>query len=376
MTLEITTNRYGARPVRTYQAGAVPGSLSRRSPSNATGGTFVSSCGVIERTRRASGKKIHQAKVERTTIHQHYALNYNRSIVLDLTKEINYSISYMKTKLTSAVLRRETIEYWQDEHHLILVNDPTDKPTFYSRRWHTTTTPDLAFCTDDIHQNISRKICEQLGGSDHCPVILFIRGTNTPANALLPRWNYKKRIQQKWNLTKALNDDGSKGQNITLEVEGRTTTGKAAANAFVKGYEAKSNSNIPTLRKKEVVEDAFQFKKETLAVFVDLQRAFDKVWKDGLLAKMLRYGISGRMYKWTKCYWYNRRSRVLVDGKCGQKVLLKQGVSQTEDRTQQTQPTSTQSHESCSISNVSLRRSRAGYGTPVTVMQYPPGIER
>jgi 4-hydroxyphenylpyruvate dioxygenase-like putative hemolysin len=60
--------------------------------------------------------------------------------------------------------RGETIEDWQDEHHLILVNDPTDTPTFYSRRWHKTTTPDLAFCTDDIHKNINRNICDQLGG--------------------------------------------------------------------------------------------------------------------------------------------------------------------------------------------------------------------
>jgi hypothetical protein len=68
--------------------------------------------------------------------------------------------------------RGETIEDWQDEHHLILVNDTTDTHTFYSRRWHTTTTPDLAFCTDGIHKNINRNVCDQLGGSDHRPVIL------------------------------------------------------------------------------------------------------------------------------------------------------------------------------------------------------------
>ena len=37
MTLGNTTNRYGARPVRTQQAGAAYGSLTRRSPTNATG---------------------------------------------------------------------------------------------------------------------------------------------------------------------------------------------------------------------------------------------------------------------------------------------------------------------------------------------------
>ena len=31
-----------------------------------------------------------------------------------------------------------------------------------------------------------------------------------------------------------------------------------------------------------------QEKKKTLAVFVDLTKAFDKVWKDGLLLKLLK----------------------------------------------------------------------------------------
>ena len=52
--------------------------------------------------------------------------------------------------------------------------------------------------------------------------------------------------------TKALNDEGSKGQKITLEDEGRTITGKAAANVFAKGYETESNTSIPLVRTKEV----------------------------------------------------------------------------------------------------------------------------
>jgi hypothetical protein len=42
--------------------------------------------------------------------------------------------------------------------------------------------------------------------------------------------------------------------------------------------------------------------------------------------KLLRFGVSGRIYKWTNSYLYNRRAR--VDGKHSQKILLKQGVPQ------------------------------------------------
>ena len=78
----------------------------------------------------------------------------------------------------------------------------------------------------------------------------------------------------------------------------------------------------------QVIEDAFQAQKVVLATFIDLQKAFDKVWKDGLLVKLLRSGISGNLYRWTKAYLHNRRARVSVDGKKSKKVLLKQGVPQ------------------------------------------------
>lgn len=48
--------------------------------------------------------------------------------------------------------RGEKIEEWQAENRLILLNKPEDKPTFFSRAWLTSTTPDLAFATDKSAQ--------------------------------------------------------------------------------------------------------------------------------------------------------------------------------------------------------------------------------
>ena len=94
------------------------------------------------------------------------------------------------------------------------------------------------------------------------------------------------------------------------------------------GFRQYKSTDDQTTHLSQALEDAFQPKKVTLAVFVDLQRAFDKVWNDGLLVKLLRFGVSGRMYKRTNSYLYNRRARVLVDGKLEQKILLRQGVPQ------------------------------------------------
>jgi ribonuclease HI len=94
------------------------------------------------------------------------------------------------------------------------------------------------------------------------------------------------------------------------------------------GFRQYRSTEDQTTHLTQVIEDAFQTQKVALATFIDLQKAFDKVWKDGLLVKLLRSGIRGHMYQWTKSYLHNRRARVLVNGCCGQKVLLRQGVPQ------------------------------------------------
>ena len=38
----------------------------------------------------------------------------------------------------------------------------------------------------------------------------------------------------------------------------------------------------------------------TLAVFIDLGKAFDRMWKDGLLCKIQKLGIGGRIYEWIR----------------------------------------------------------------------------
>ena len=495
--------------------------------------------------------------------------------------------------------RGEDLEEWQDENHLILVNDPTDQPTFYSRRWHSTSTPDLAFCTDDLHRRLTRVVCPQLAGSDHRPVLLSIIDEPTQAEPQHARWNYKKAnwqlfgiqsneltkdlivegrnpnnvirdwnkaimkaskdtiprgvrkeylpywspdlktahdkltesreeaernptqenhirlqkcraeymkisLQNKrnswkektkqlnleketklWKLVKGLNDEGGGGHSaISLDHEGKILTGRNAARVFSNEYQKVSNIPIPRgrtkavreelwsesnsestskslpdamykpitmaelkkaikkLKKKkspgpdgitnemimnlgiialsklleifnlswkngdvpqiwkeatmmpilkkgknklhalsyrpisltscvcktmerivnarmqwylesehilapeqagfrqhrstedqtthlsQVIEDAFQAKKVLLSVFIDLQKAFDSVWKEGIVLKLHRNGIQGNMLRWTRAYLHNRKVRVSVNGQLSSKVLLHQGVPQ------------------------------------------------
>ena len=491
--------------------------------------------------------------------------------------------------------RGEEVENWQDENKLLLINQAWDTPTFYSRVWHSSTTPDIALCTEDLHQRVTREVCPQLAGSDHRPVMLSILESFQVNQPQHPRWNWKKaqwglfgiraseltkdiqvenknpntvyqewangvldaaketiprgvtknyephwnpdlqkahdalnkareeaenypgqenhiklqrckaeykrkNIESKrkswremtgdlnmekdtklWRLVKTLNEEGCGHQPISLDLDGEILTEKRAANKFGKSYEEVCNINVPTERRNEVrieeaeilseekdvpdimtqkitmpelqkaikklkkkkapgpdgitnemlmyltgaslkklleifnltwekgdvpqqwkeaimipllkkgknkskplsyrpisltscvcktmeriinerlqwylesesiltpeqagfrqyrstedqtthlaqvIQDAFKAGKVVLASFIDLQKAFDKVWKDGLSVKLVRSGIRGNMLRWTKSYLHNRKARVLVNGHTGRKVLLRHGVPQ------------------------------------------------
>ena len=78
----------------------------------------------------------------------------------------------------------------------------------------------------------------------------------------------------------------------------------------------------------QAIEDAFQDKKHTLAVWIDLEKAFDKVWKEGLKSKLHQCGVAGRMYKWIGQYMHNRKAKVQIKQHLSKKRTLRLGVPQ------------------------------------------------
>ena len=75
-------------------------------------------------------------------------------------------------------------------------------------------------------------------------------------------------------------------------------------------------------------EGTFQEQKLVLVPRIDLHKAFDKVWMEGLLVKLLRNSIASNMLNWRKSYLYNRRARVSVDRVYSKTILQRHGVSQ------------------------------------------------
>ncbi|XP_053408580.1 uncharacterized protein LOC128559848 [Mercenaria mercenaria] len=80
------------------------------------------------------------------------------------------------------------------------------------------------------------------------------------------------------------------------------------------GFRSFRSTEDQTTYVAQEIENAFQEKKVTLVTWVDLQRAFYKVWVDDTLVKLQRNGVGGTIYRSMKSYLFNRRTRVNLDG--------------------------------------------------------------
>ena len=67
---------------------------------------------------------------------------------------------------------------------------------------------------------------------------------------------------------------------------------------------------------------------EVRAVFLDISKAFDKVWHKGLLFKLNQNGISNKLLSLFQSYLFNRNQRVVLNGSYSEYTLIESGVPQ------------------------------------------------
>jgi len=63
-------------------------------------------------------------------------------------------------------------------------------------------------------------------------------------------------------------------------------------------------------------------------VFLDMSKAFDRVWHKGLLFKLHELGIRVPLLNWFNSYLSDRHQRVVLDGQCSKRLEIKAGVPQ------------------------------------------------
>ena len=75
------------------------------------------------------------------------------------------------------------------------------------------------------------------------------------------------------------------------------------------------------------IYNAFEHHHDTRAVFLNISKAFDKVWHDGLLLKLRSNGISGPLLNLPSKFLSERYQRTVLNGKCSYCGMITAGVS-------------------------------------------------
>ena len=90
---------------------------------------------------------------------------------------------------------------------------------------------------------------------------------------------------------------------------------------------SQSTADLPKLVYNRIAR-VFNRSGATLALALDISKAFDRVWHAGLLHKLKSYGISGQIFGLISSFLSNRQLRVVLDGKSSQEYPVNTGVPQ------------------------------------------------
>ena len=97
---------------------------------------------------------------------------------------------------------------------------------------------------------------------------------------------------------------------------------------FQSGFRKHHSTNDHLVRLQTEINGAFGKGHKTIAVFVDIEKAYDMVWKHGLLEKIYKLGIRGPMFNFIEKFITQRSFRVDVGGSFSPVTNLENGIPQ------------------------------------------------
>ena len=74
--------------------------------------------------------------------------------------------------------------------------------------------------------------------------------------------------------------------------------------------------------------NALRARKEVRVVALDISKAFDRVWHDGLIHKLECMGVSGPLLAWLRSFLSGRTQRVVINGVGSDFLPMNAGVPQ------------------------------------------------
>jgi hypothetical protein len=85
-------------------------------------------------------------------------------------------------------------------------------------------------------------------------------------------------------------------------------------NPLQSGFRNKRSTNDQICSIVDDISKSLATKQSTCAVFLDISKAYDMVWREGLLIKVRGLGISGPMFNFIQSFIFNRKCKVRVSG--------------------------------------------------------------
>jgi hypothetical protein len=99
-------------------------------------------------------------------------------------------------------------------------------------------------------------------------------------------------------------------------------------NKYQSGFRKNRNTKEHLFRLQNDIQNALTTKSKTIAVFLDIAKAYDMLWKDGLLYKLLQLNIGSKMYNWIKEFLDNRQFQVKINNTFSDTYKLENGTPQ------------------------------------------------
>ena len=97
---------------------------------------------------------------------------------------------------------------------------------------------------------------------------------------------------------------------------------------FQSGFRAESSTNDNLVRLETFIRDSFIKREHVVAVFFDLEKAYDTTWRYGILKDLHNFGMKGRIPNFIKSFLEDRTIQVRVGSTLSDLYDQEQGVPQ------------------------------------------------
>ncbi|KAI2655937.1 RNA-directed DNA polymerase from mobile element jockey [Labeo rohita] len=106
---------------------------------------------------------------------------------------------------------------------------------------------------------------------------------------------------------------------------------KCLLSPYQSGFRKGRGTMDPVVCLETVIRKAMINKESVMAVFLDVEKAYDMAWKEGLLIKLDKMGIKGRTFNWVKSFLFERYIQVKIGTSVSNKFKVDNGTVMIND---------------------------------------------